>query len=98
LFVTQLGSDVLVAATDSNSLHTFLKQRKDKRSGGRIRGGVSIWSNVDVQSTAWAMRHFTGSGTSKKKHFNDSGAIGVLYMLNLQDPSRSSITSPRISK
>lgn len=84
LLVTQLGSDVLVAATDSNSLHTFLKQRKDKKSGGRIRGGVSIWSNVDVESTAWAMRHFTGSGTSKKKNFNDSGAIGVVY--NAQPP------------
>ncbi len=94
LFVTQVGSNVLVVATDRNSLHSLLRRRAGFQTGRALPDGLPEWREVDVTAPAWAIRHYKHTYDSKTKRralslgpledLNDSQAVGVVY--NAQPP------------
>jgi len=89
LFVTQLGPNVLVTATDRTSLHNLLERRSSLQTDRALHGGLPEWREVDVTSPVWAMRHYKhaydpqtkGSALSlgPLEELDDPKAVGLVY-------------------
>jgi hypothetical protein len=89
LFVTQLGSNVLIAATDRNSLHSLLERRAGFQAGRALPSVLPEWKEVDNTAAVWAIRHFKHTYDRKTRRpvlslgpleeLDDSEAVGVVY-------------------
>lgn len=89
LFVTQLGSEILIIATDRDSLHSLLERRAGFQPGRAIPRELPEWREVDVTAAAWAIRHFKHTFDSNTKRpalalgpleeLDDPQAVGIVY-------------------
>jgi hypothetical protein len=89
LFVTQLGSNVLIAATDRNSLHSLLERQAGSQTGRALPNVLPEWKEVGATAAVWAMRHYKRTYDRKTKlpvlslgpleELDDSEAVGVVY-------------------
>lgn len=89
LFVTRIGSNVLVSATDRESLHSLLERRAGPRRGRAMPRALPEWKEVDNTAPVWAVRHFkhvydrrTGRfalSLGPMEELDDSEAEGVVY-------------------
>lgn len=88
-FVTEIGSDILISATDRDSLHSLLERRAGFQTGRAFPDSLPEWAEVDVTATVWAMRHYKHTYDRKAKRtalslgpleeLNDPEAVGVVY-------------------
>jgi hypothetical protein len=98
LFVTQIGSNVLVSATDRDSLHSLLERRAGSRRGRALPRALPEWKEVDNTAAVWAIRHFrhvydrrTGRpalSLGPEEELDDSEADGVVYNAQLAGPAQ----------
>ena len=89
LFVIELGSNILAAATDRDSLRYVLERRNGHQTDRALPDALPEWRVVDVTAAAWAMRHYkhTNDGRTRegvlslgyKEELNDQEAVGVVY-------------------
>jgi hypothetical protein len=98
LFVTQLGSNVLVTATDRNSLHSLLERRSGLQTDRALHAGLPEWREVDVTSPVWAMRHYKHAYDPQAKgsvltlgpleELDDPKAVGLVYNAQPMGPAQ----------
>ncbi len=84
LFVTQLTSDILVTATDRDSLHLLLDRRARAEAGRAMPRSLPEWKEVIRDAPVWAIRHFRhedGSVLSPGPVSDIEGpeAVGLVY-------------------
>lgn len=89
LFVAQLGSNVLIVATDRSLLHSLLERQAGSQAGRALPSVLLEWKDVRVTAAVWAMRHYKRTYDRKTKmpvlstgpleELDDSEAVGVVY-------------------
>jgi hypothetical protein len=89
LFVTQIGSNVLITATDRVSMRSLLGRRAGPRKGRALPGVLPEWKEVDFNAPVWAMRHFQHTYHRKTnrpvlslgplEEVDDPEAVGIVY-------------------
>lgn len=98
LFITQLGPNILVTATDRTSLRSLLERRAGPQTDRALPSGLPEWKEVDVTSTVWAMRHYKYTRHSRPKQsvlslgpleeFDDPKAVGLVYNAQPNGPAQ----------